>query len=339
MSKALLEVEDLCVEFHTDEGIVRAVDHLSFTLSEGEVLGIVGESGSGKSVSCLALMGLLPVPPAKIASGKILLNQKDLLKFSREQMRKIRGEEISMIFQDPFTSLNPYLKISTQLMEVLEFHTTMTQAQAKKRCLEVLDSLGIPEPEVRFNSYPHQLSGGLKQRIMIAMSLLLEPKILIADEPTTALDVTIQAQILELLKDINKKHGTSIIMITHDLGVVAGLCDRVQVMYGGRLIERATTDEIFYETKHPYTQGLLDSIPSLEVAPGDRLHPIEGSPPDLTALGDFCAFAARCSKVQEKCRDKRPPVSSAEESSKHLYECHYPLQKAGQKNLSEVSHA
>jgi len=323
---ALLEVKDLSVEFKTDAGQLRAVDRLSYELEDGEVLGIVGESGSGKSVSCLTVMGLLPIPPARIFSGQIHFRGQDLLKLYASQMRKMRGHEISMIFQDPFTSLNPYLKISTQLMEVLEFHSNKTTKEAKIRCIEVLEQLGIPDPEVRFNSYPHQLSGGLKQRIMIAMSLLLEPKILIADEPTTALDVTIQSQILDLLKDINKNHGTSIILITHDLGVVAGLCDRVQVMYGGRLAERGSCDDIFYRMKHPYTQGLLESIPSLDVSPGDRLHPIPGSPPDLTKIGDFCAFSDRCSRAQKNCFEKRPPVESASQDGGHFYECYYPVE-------------
>ncbi|PIR22847.1 MAG: peptide ABC transporter ATP-binding protein [Deltaproteobacteria bacterium CG11_big_fil_rev_8_21_14_0_20_45_16] len=327
---AILKVSDLVVEFHTDEGIVRAVDRLNFELEAGEVLGIVGESGSGKSVSCLTLMGLLPIPPAKIRSGKILFGDNDLLKYSNAEMRKIRGHEISMIFQDPFTCLNPYLKISTQLMEVMEFHSKKTPAEARRRCLEVLEQLGIPDPELRFNSYPHQLSGGLKQRIMIAMSLLLQPKILIADEPTTALDVTIQAQILDLLKQINKDHGTSIILITHDMGVVAGLCDRVQVMYGGRLAERGSSDDIFYRTRHPYTKGLLYSIPSLTVKPGDRLDPIPGAPPDLTRVGDFCAFADRCDFVQEDCRTHRPPVTQSNEDGSHWFECYHPVE--GEKN-------
>jgi len=329
----LLEVKDLGVEFQTDEGNIRAVDHVSFDLAEGEVLGIVGESRSGKSVTNLAIMGLLPMPPAKITSGQVLFNGRDLLKQSDARMRAIRGKDISMIFQDPFTSLNPYLKISTQLMEVLETHSHMTPQQARKRCLDVLDSLGVPEPEIRFNSYPHQLSGGLKQRIMIAMSLLLEPKILIADEPTTALDVTIQAQILELLKDINQKHGTSIILVTHDLGVVAGLCHRVQVMYGGRIAERGTADDIYYRTKHPYTRGLMESIPSVDIEPGARLKPIPGSPPDLTELGDFCAFVDRCNRVIDKCRQKRPSVTTVDGSqtggkapSTHSFECYSPIE-------------
>jgi len=319
----LLQVKDLGVEFAMDDGVVRAVDRVSFDLEEGEVLGIVGESGSGKSVTNLALMGLLPRPPARITSGEILFNKRDLLKLSEARMRAIRGKDISMIFQDPFTSLNPYLKISTQLMEVLETHSNMTPAAAKRRCLDILTQLGVPEPEIRFNSYPHQLSGGLKQRIMIAMSLLLEPKLLIADEPTTALDVTIQAQILELLKQINQDHGTSIILITHDMGVVAGLCDRVQVMYGGRIVERGTVDDVFYRTKHQYTRGLLESIPSVDIEPGARLKPIPGSPPDLTELGDFCAFWPRCPKAGEPCRSKRPPITAV--STQHSFECYFPV--------------
>jgi oligopeptide transport system ATP-binding protein len=319
----LLQVKDLSIEFRTDEGRVRAVDNVSFDLREQEVLGIVGESGSGKSVTNLGIMGLLPMPPARITSGQVLFQQQDLLKLSEPKMRGIRGKDISMIFQDPFTSLNPYLKISTQLMEVLQVHSTMTPTEARRRCLEILEQLGVPEPEIRFDSYPHQLSGGLKQRIMIAMSLLLKPKILIADEPTTALDVTIQAQILELLKDINDKHGTSIILITHDMGVVAGLCDRVMVMYGGRIAEQGVADDIFYRTRHPYTRGLLESIPSVDIEPGARLKPIPGSPPDLTTLGDECAFAPRCQFAQSECRSKRPSLSR--ESETHSYECFFPV--------------
>jgi oligopeptide transport system ATP-binding protein len=319
----LLQVKDLSIEFRTDEGTVRAVDNVSFNLREQEVLGIVGESGSGKSVTNLGIMGLLPMPPARITSGQVLFQQQDLLKLSEPKMRDIRGKDISMIFQDPFTSLNPYLKISTQLMEVLQVHSTMTPTEARRRCLEILEQLGVPEPEIRFDSYPHQLSGGLKQRIMIAMSLLLKPKILIADEPTTALDVTIQAQILELLKEINEKHGTSIILITHDMGVVAGLCDRVMVMYGGRIAEQGVADDIFYRTRHPYTRGLLESIPSVDIEPGARLKPIPGSPPDLTTLGDECAFAPRCQFAQSECRSKRPSLSR--ESETHSYECFFPV--------------
>ena len=318
---SLLEIRNLGVEFHSDHGTVRASDHISFSLEAGEIMGIVGESGSGKSVSCLSLMRLLPMPPAKIVSGEIIFEGRDLLKISESEMRDLRGRDLTMIFQDPFTSLNPYLKISTQMMEVLETHSELRGTKAKKRCLDVLDQLGIPEPEIRFDSYPHQLSGGLKQRMMIAMSLLLQPKILIADEPTTALDVTIQAQILDLLRDINKKFGTAIILITHDLGVVAGLCDKIQVMYAGRVIERGSPENIFYDSRHPYTRGLLGSIPRLESKVGDRLSPIPGMPPDLTTLGNSCAFAARCSRVQDRCRVERPEETR---EGQRTYNCHFP---------------
>lgn len=319
---SVLKVENLGVHFKTDHGVVRAVDRLSFTLDQGEILGIVGESGSGKSVTCLSLLGLLPSPPAKVSSGKILFNGKDLLKLSDREMEAIRGREISMIFQDPFTSLNPYLKISTQMMEILEVHTRLPKSAARKRCIEILEQLGVPEAAHRLESYPHQLSGGLKQRVMIGMSLLLQPKVLIADEPTTALDVTIQAQILDLLREINQKFGTSIILITHDLGVVAGVCHRVQVMYAGRVIESGTADDIFYQTKHPYTVGLMKSIPSLETAVGERLVPIPGNPPDLSEIGDFCAFHSRCKKAEEICRKNRP--SSETTNGRHRFDCFFP---------------
>ncbi len=319
----MLEVSDLTVEFHTDSGIIRAVDSVSFELQPGEILGIVGESGSGKSVSCLAILGLLQKPAAKIVKGSVRFMGKELTKLSEEELRQIRGRDLSMIFQDPFTSLNPYLKISTQLMEVIEFHSSLSKEKAYDRCIEVLDLLGVPDPDVRMQSYPHQLSGGLKQRIMIAMSLLLEPKLIIADEPTTALDVTIQAQILELLKKINELKKTSIIMITHDLGVVAGLCHRVQVMYAGRVVETGLTREVFYNTKHQYTQGLLNSIPNLEMKVGGRLKPIPGMPPDLSRVGEFCSFAERCASVSERCRRERPQLESS--SGEHRFACFHPV--------------
>jgi oligopeptide transport system ATP-binding protein len=322
-----LEVRNLSIEFQTDEGKLRAVDQMNFDVEEGEILGIVGESGSGKSVSCLSVMGLLPCPPARVTSGEILFEGRDLLKMSDDSLRDIRGKDISMIFQDPFTSLNPYLKISTQMMEVLEFHTSLSKEKARKRCLEVMEDLHIPEPEERLQSYPHQLSGGLKQRIMIGMSLLLRPKILIADEPTTALDVTIQAQILDLLREINQKFGTSIILITHNLGVVAGLCDRIQVVYAGRIVEHGTTDDLFYRTRHPYTEGLMRSMPSLETQPGQRLTSIPGSPPDLLHLGNSCPFSPRCYRSEELCKGRRPEALS--ETSEHIFECHFPLKTKG----------
>jgi len=323
----MLEVNNLTVEFHTDNGVIRAVDGVSFHVRPGEILGIVGESGSGKSVSCLAIMGLLQKPAARIVSGSIRFMGKELTSMSDEALRQIRGRDLSIIFQDPFTSLNPYLKISTQLLEVIHYHSSLSKTEAFARCIEILDLLGVPDAEVRMDSYPHQLSGGLKQRIMIAMSLLLEPKLIIADEPTTALDVTIQAQILELLKKINSLKHTSIIMITHDLGVVAGLCDRVQVMYAGRVVEAGSTDEIFYKTRHPYTRGLLDSIPSLEMKVGDRLRPIPGSPPDLSRVGEFCAFAERCTRATDQCRTQRPPIST--ENEHHSYACFNPVASRG----------
>jgi oligopeptide transport system ATP-binding protein len=322
VSDVVLKVEDLSVEFHTDAGVIRAVDGVSFEVRSGEILGIVGESGSGKSVSCLSIMGLLQKPAARIVKGSIQFMGKELTRLGEEELRQIRGRDLSMIFQDPFTSLNPYLKISTQLMEVMEFHSTLSSGRAYKRCLEVLDLLGVPDAEMRMQSYPHQLSGGLKQRIMIAMSLLLEPKLIIADEPTTALDVTIQAQILELIKKINELQKTSVIMITHDLGVVAGLCHRVQVMYAGRVVESGLTEEVFYQTRHPYTAGLLQSIPNLEMKVGGRLKPIPGMPPDLSRVGSFCAFSDRCSKANEQCRSQRPVLEH--ESGEHRFACFRP---------------
>lgn len=320
---ALLEVKNLSVEFQTDEGRVQAVNDLSYDLERGEILGIVGESGSGKSVSSLAVLGLLP-ESARLVSGEVWWEGRNLLQVSQSQMRQLRGSQLAMIFQDPFTSLNPYLKVSTQLLEVLEVHGVKTGASARRHCIEMLERLGVPEAASRFDSYPHQLSGGLKQRVMIAMGLLLEPKVLIADEPTTALDVTIQAQILDLLKEINETLGTAIILITHDLGVVAGLCDRVQVMYGGRIVESGSTDEIFYQTSHPYTQALLESLPSLTSKKGERLTPIPGQPPDLKELADNCAFAPRCRLVQERCRQERPRL----EGEGHRRACFFPLESA-----------
>lgn len=321
---SLLQVKDLSVHFKTDEGLVKAVNELSFDLEAGEILGVVGESGSGKSVSSLAVMGLLP-KSAFVSSGEIWLEQKNILQIPRSHMRKIRGSKLAMIFQDPFTSLNPYLKISTQLLEVLEAHGGKTGLAAHRLCIELLERLGVPEAEARFYSYPHQLSGGLKQRMMIAMGLLLKPDILIADEPTTALDVTIQAQILDLLKEINQNEGTAIVLITHDLGVVAGLCDRVQVMYAGRIVESGAADPIFYETGHPYTRALLDSIPRLDSQTGTALKPIEGQPPDLKELGESCAFADRCERAQDKCFQERPRLSSGKSSSTRRA-CFFPLE-------------
>lgn len=292
-------------------------------MEEGEVLGMVGESGCGKSVSSLALMRLLPAN-AQITSGKIYFQDQDLFQLSQKQMQKLRASQIAMIFQDPFTSLNPYLKISTQLLEVLEVHAHKRGRAAVRQCVELLERLGVPEAEARFFSYPHQLSGGLKQRMMIAMGLLMKPKLLICDEPTTALDVTIQAQILDLLKEINQKEGTAILMITHDLGVVAGLCDRVQVMYAGRIVEKASVEDLFYRTQHPYTHALLECLPKINARVGQALNPIEGQPPDLKNLGEFCAFSERCPSSQDRCLRERPMLEKGEIGGERA--CFFPVQ-------------
>ncbi len=288
----VLEVKDLHISFDVYGGEVQAVRGVSFDLYKGETLAIVGESGSGKSVTSKALMRLLPMPPARIKQGQILLEGRDLTKLSEKEMQRVRGAEISMIFQDPMTALNPTMTIGKQITEVLLKHQQMSKAEAKARAIELLDLVGIKEPALRFKQYPHQLSGGMRQRIVIAIALACNPKVLIADEPTTALDVTIQAQILELIKDIQKKTGTSIIFITHDLGVVANVADRVAVMYAGKIVEKGTVDEIFYNPKHPYTWGLLASMPSLEHG-DEELYSIPGTPPDLLNPPKGDAFAPR----------------------------------------------
>jgi oligopeptide transport system ATP-binding protein len=306
----VLEVQDLRVRFETHQGVVRAVDGVSFKLDEGETLGIVGESGSGKSVTSLALMGLVPQPPGVVSATRLVLGRRDLLTTTPAELRGLRGKEIAMIFQDPMTSLNPLLTVERQLTEVLERHEGLSRRQARKRAATALGEVGIPAPESRLDSYPHQLSGGMRQRVMIAMALLCNPRVLIADEPTTALDVTIQAQILELMKDLQRRHGMAIALITHDLGVVAGMSDRLQVMYGGRVVETGATDEVFARPLHPYTLALLASVPRLTGDPGERLAAIEGSPPDLAALPAGCAFAPRCPFAIEPCRAAVPPLDA-----------------------------
>ncbi len=310
---ALLEVQDLRTHFRTDNGWVRAVDGVSFNLDAHEVLGIVGESGSGKSVTNLTIMGLIPQPPGKVMSGKILFDGKDLLTVSKREMLSIRGRRIAMIFQDPMTSLNPYLKISRQLTEGAMEHFGWSEKKARDKAVELLDLVEIPSARQRIDDYPHNFSGGMRQRVMIAMALMCDPEVLIADEPTTALDVTIQAQILDLLKKINREKGTGIILITHSLGVVAGTCDRVLVMYGGRIVEEGSVDQIFYTPQHPYTQGLLSSIPRLDSLSHEALTPIPGQPPDLLTLGDECAFRFRCPKVFEPCGASVPQSFSVGE--------------------------
>ncbi|KAA1042588.1 ABC transporter ATP-binding protein [Macrococcus equipercicus] len=305
MAERILEVRNLKVSFDINAGEVQAVRGVDFHLDKAETLAIVGESGSGKSVTTKAIMRLLPTPPSRIKEGQILFDGKDLAKLSEKEMQKVRGRDISMIFQDPMTSLNPTMKIGKQVMEPLIKHQKLSKADAKARALDILHLVGLPNPEGRFNNYPHQFSGG--QRIVIATALACDPKILIADEPTTALDVTIQAQILELMKDLQKKIDTSIIFITHDLGVVANVADRVAVMYGGQIVETGTVDEIFYNPKHPYTWGLLSSMPSLDTAQDTELRAIPGTPPDLIKppVGD--AFARRSEYALQIDFEQEPP--------------------------------
>lgn len=302
----LLEVKDLTIEIHTDHGTVYASRGVSFELNEDETLCIVGESGSGKSITVKGIMGLLP-KTAEIVSGSVMFQGKDLTKIPEKEMLSLRGQDISMIFQDPMTSLNPTMTVGEQIMEVLREHRKdMSSAQKKARTLELISLVGINNPETRFRQYPHQLSGGMRQRIVIAMALACDPKILIADEPTTALDVTIQAQILDLMREIQKKSHTAIILITHNLGVVANMADRVGVMYGGKLVETANVRELFYEMKHPYTMGLLASIPKKGVK--ETLRSIPGSPPDLMAPPAGCPFAARCEYTMKVCQQYMPAL-------------------------------
>lgn len=303
----LLEVKNLQVQFKTADGVVNAVNNVSFSVNRGETLGIVGESGSGKSVTSLSIMRLIPSPPGKIAGGQILFDGDNLVDFSESEMRKIRGNRISMIFQDPMTSLNPVLRIGRQMTESLQLHMGMTPKQARNRAIDLLSMVGIPAPDKRLDDFPHQFSGGMRQRVMIAMGLACNPELLIADEPTTALDVTIQAQILELLNRLKNETGTAIIFITHDLGVVAGMTDRVIVMYAGRVVEQASTNELFHNPRMPYTIGLLDSIPRLDGIQ-TRLTPIPGLPPDLLEKTERCPFAPRCDFVQEQCWSETPSL-------------------------------
>ncbi|MGG0238262.1 ABC transporter ATP-binding protein [Bacillus rhizoplanae] len=305
--KTLLEVKDLHVSFDTHAGEVQAVRGVTFDLKKGETLAIVGESGSGKSVTSKALMDLIPKPPGRIKNGEIIFDGRDLTKLTEKEMQQIRGKEIAMIFQDPMTSLNPTMTIGNQIMEGLVKHQGMSKADARKVALELLDLVGIPNPEARLKQYPHQFSGGMRQRVVIAMALACNPKLLIADEPTTALDVTIQAQILELMKDIQQKTEAAIIFITHDLGVVANVADRVAVMYAGKVVEIGTVDEIFYNPKHPYTWGLLASMPSLD-GEEEELYAIPGTPPDLLKPPKGDAFAARNPQALKIDFEMEPPL-------------------------------
>ena len=318
MKEKLLEIKDEYLSFFTPAGEVKALNGVSFSLEEGEVLGIVGESGSGKSVTAYSIMGLTAFP-GKLISGTIRFNGHDVEKMTEKELRKMRGNEVSIIFQDPMTSLNPVYTIGNQIEEVILLHTDKTKKEARQRALELLELVGINEPEKRIKQYPHELSGGMRQRVMIAIALACEPKLLIADEPTTALDVTIQAQILELVQELKNKLGMSIIMITHDLGVVASMCERIAVMYAGNIVEYGKTDEIFYDPNHEYTKGLINSIPKLSAESIERLIPIEGQPVDLMNPPAGCPFAPRCDKCMKICLSKMPPKTQI--SDTHYTHC------------------
>jgi oligopeptide transport system ATP-binding protein len=312
MSEKLLDVKNMKTSFYTHVGEVQAVRGVSFSLKKGEALGIVGESGSGKSVTSMSIMQLLQYP-GKVKEGEIFFKGDDILKKDKKEMMNIRGDEIAMIFQDPMTSLNPVYKIGDQIMEAIIRHQGLSKAEAREKAIDMLRTVGIPSPEERVDNYPHEFSGGMRQRAMIAIALSCQPDLLIADEPTTALDVTIQAQILELLKELSEKIDTSIILITHDLGVVADVCERICVMYGGLIMEEGTAEEIFYEPMHPYTMGLLKSIPRMdEESENQRLIPIPGSPPDMIKPPVGCPFAARCPYTMKICMEKMPEYSVTE---------------------------
>lgn len=315
----LLQVKNLKTHFHTRDGVVKAVDGVSFDLNEGEALGIVGESGSGKTVSALSIVRLVPIPPAVISADGIIFEGRNLLDLDDNQMREVRGAKIAMVFQDPMTSLNPVLKISHQICEALERHLELTGQQARSRAVELLEMVGIPEAAERMDDFPHQFSGGMRQRVMIAIALSCNPRILIADEPTTALDVTIQAQIVDLVRRLRRETGAAVLWITHDLGIVAGLCDRVNVMYAGRIVESARVRDIYYRPAHGYTVGLLRSVPRLDQDKKARLLPIDGSPPDLVDLPALCPFLPRCRFSVEECATKDPPLKSV--GPGHLAAC------------------
>jgi oligopeptide transport system ATP-binding protein len=317
----ILSVNNLKTYFQTEDGVVKAVDGITFELKKGETLGIVGESGSGKSVTNLSVMRLIPEPPGKIVEGDIIFNGIDVRKLSIDEVRKIRGKRIAMIFQDPMTSLNPFLKISTQLMEVTRLHLGHDKRQAREHAIKMLKTVGIPEAETRVDNYPHEFSGGMRQRVMIAMALSCDPELLIADEPTTALDVTIQAQILELIKELKARTGTSVILITHDLGVVAGMTDKIIVMYAGKVFEQAPTKELFATPANPYTKGLLKSVPDPAHEEGAELYQIPGLPPDVAHLPPGCPFAERCERAEDICHQKFPPFVEVNEN--HLSLCHF----------------
>lgn len=325
MSEKTIEVKNLKTMFNTDRGSVIAVNDVSFNIKKGEILGLVGESGSGKSVTSLSIMRLIPNPPGKIIGGEVIFKGEDLLSKTEEEMRKIRGDKISMIFQEPMTSLNPVFRISNQLIEAHTTHNNISKKEALKKSIELLRLVGIPSPEKRINDYPHQFSGGMRQRVMIAMALAGDPELLIADEPTTALDVTIQAQILDLLKDINKKFGTSILLVTHDMGVIAQMCDKVCVMYAGKIMETADVNSIFFNPAHPYTEALLNSIPTLDNEK-EKLYTIEGAMPNPFNMPVGCRFADRCNYSTEICHNKAPQETLINDN--HSVYCWHILNKS-----------
>ena len=310
----LLDIKNLSTYFNTSAGTIKAVNDVSFELREGETLGLVGESGCGKSVTALSIMRLVPSPPGRIVSGDVIFQGQNLLKISEEEMQNVRGRDIGMIFQEPMTSLNPVLSIGRQLREPLELHLGMTKQQSLSRSSELLELVGIPDPATRLKTFPHQTSGGQRQRVMIAMALSCEPKLLIADEATTALDVTIQAQILEIMKDLTDRLGTSVIIITHNLGVVARYADSVNVMYAGKLRESGSLDQVYKEPKHPYTVGLLNSVPTLDLDADVRLQPIRGEIPNLIDLPEGCAFIDRCDYAEQKCEESEPELEEVEDA-------------------------
>ncbi len=319
MATPLLSVRDLRTYFYTDDGVVRAVDGVSYDVYPGEIVGLVGESGCGKTVSALSILRLIPQPPGRIVSGEIWFEGQDLLKLDDEGIRQIRGNKIGIVFQEPMTSLNPVLTVGRQLTEPLEVHLGMSREAARRRAIELLEMVGIPEPDKRIDNYPHQFSGGMRQRVMIAMALACNPRLLLADEPTTALDVTIQAQILELMTRLTRELGAAVIIITHNLGVVARYADRVNVMYAGKIVESATAQELYHRPRHPYTLGLLRSVPRLDQPRKAKLDPIEGFPPDLVHMPPGCAFQPRCRFAVERCKVEAPPLMTVGED--HLSAC------------------
>jgi oligopeptide transport system ATP-binding protein len=326
-NEKVLQVKGLRTYFYTGEGVVKAVDGLSYHVNKGECVGLVGESACGKSVSAMSVLRLIPYPPGVIVGGEILFKGEDLLQASEERMRDIRGNQIAMVFQEPTTSLNPVLTVGRQISESLELHRGLEREEAREESARLLRLVGIPDPQRRVRDYPHQFSGGMQQRIMIAMALSCDPEVLIADEPTTSLDVTVQAQLLEIIANLRSKLGTAVIIITHNLGVVARYVDRVNVMYAGSLVETGPTETIYAEPKHPYTLGLLASVPRLDSASKETIRVIKGLPPNMAHLPPGCPFAPRCDYAMDRCREEKPPLEPVGEDREHYRACFYPAEK------------